>query len=74
MDKANIQVVSNDGFAQASWTYTMTQGLATLPLFSSPLMRTAGIRDLTTTDQSGTQPLLGGITSSTFTLVASNPP
>ncbi|TPW18345.1 MAG: hypothetical protein FD129_13, partial [bacterium] len=69
VNKTGIRLVSDDGFAQSSWTLTMNDGVA---VASVPL-RSAGIRVFTITDQSGTQPLLAGTVSSTFTMVASNP-
>jgi len=70
VQKANgLKLTSNDGFAQSSWTLTMVNGIAV----ATVTLRTSGVRSLSVIDTSGEPPLLAGITSSTFTLIPSNP-
>ncbi|MEK7744532.1 MAG: hypothetical protein AAB578_09125, partial [Elusimicrobiota bacterium] len=70
VDQRNLRLRTfTDPFVQSSWTVSMANGVA----LATVSLRAVGVHSLTIDDQSGVPPGLAGVTSSTFTLVASNP-
>ncbi|MEK7656721.1 MAG: hypothetical protein AAB412_03125, partial [Elusimicrobiota bacterium] len=70
VDQRNLRLRTfTDAFAPSSWTVSMANGVA----LATVSLRSVGVHSFTVDDQSGVPPSLTGVTSSTFTLVASNP-